>query len=204
MFIRVILISALSLFMTLSADDELKEIYKTGNEVSMKLLKNLGKNLKKEMKSSGIVGAIEFCHTNAYPLAEKFNSNLPEGISVKRVSSKYRNPVNKPLQDEEKILKAIEDSFEVTPKGLLQEVSEGEYKFYKPLRIAKPVCLKCHGNSDQIPAPIQKFLKENYPEDRAVDYKMRDLRGAIVVTIKKPVTKDSETAETEVEVEEDK
>jgi hypothetical protein len=192
----VLLLSALSISVTLSANEDLRDIYNTGSDASMKLLKTLGMNLKKEMKANGPMGAIKFCTEKAFPLTDRVNSELPEGVSVKRVSSEYRNPINSPLPDEEKILKAIEESFQVTPKGILQQTGDNEFKFYKPLKIGKPVCLKCHGSKQQIPAPIQSYLKEVYPLDNATDHKMGDLRGAIVVTIKRAIQQHSEEEHT--------
>jgi len=44
-------------------------------------------------------------------------------------------------------------------------------------------CLKCHGDISKN-KELSDFMHEYYPEDKAVGYKMGDLRGAILVEIK--------------------
>ena len=56
-------------------------------------------------------------------------------------------------------------------------------KVYKPLMINKKVCLKCHG--DITNEKLKNTIAKKYPEDKATGYKMGDIRGAVVVTIKK-------------------
>jgi hypothetical protein len=52
------------------------------------------------------------------------------------------------------------------------------------LTINKPVCLICHGDLS-LNQPLKKAIVDKYPLDKAFDYKLNDLRGAVVVTIKK-------------------
>jgi hypothetical protein len=65
-------------------------------------------------------------------------------------------------------------------------VVEGEdvaYRYMRPIYIAKPVCLKCHGPVDTIDAELRDRIAERYPDDRATGYRFRELRGAFSVTI---------------------
>jgi len=165
---------------------QLQQINKEGKNASSKLLKTLGKNMKKNMKAGGPMKALDFCSNEAYALTEKVNTTLPKNVSVKRISTNYRSPANKPSTDELKVLKTFEDMKEnniVLPNKLVQKVDEHTYKFYKPLTIQKQVCLKCHGDIKDV--ELRREIEKRYPLDKATGYKMGDLRGAVVVTIKK-------------------
>ena len=133
------------------------------------------------MKSGGVEKAIQFCSANAMVLTSQVNQQLGDNISIKRISTKYRNPANQPTKSEAKILFMLENS----NSPILTRVGDKTYKFYQPLRISKPVCLKCHGSVEDIPENIRTTIHDIYPQDRATNYKFGDLRGAIVVTIKR-------------------
>jgi hypothetical protein len=167
-------------------DTEIKSVIKSGQESTKLLLQTLGKNMKKHMKADGAIKALEFCSNEAYTLTEEVNKKLPKGIKVKRISKKFRNPINEPQKDEQVVLETFEKLKSmnvILPKQLIQRVDEHTYKYYKPLVINKQVCLKCHGNS--IDTNLKRAIEDRYPQDHATNYKMGDLRGAIVVTIEK-------------------
>ncbi|UCM99402.1 DUF3365 domain-containing protein [Sulfurimonas sp. SWIR-19] len=165
---------------------QLQNIVKTGQKSSMLLLKTLGSNMKKNMKAGGPMQALDFCTQKAYTLTEEVNKKLPKGVTVKRISTKYRNPANQPQGSEQEVLASLEklQSLHVKlPRQLIQKVDEHTYKYYKPLVINKQVCLKCHGNITN--KKLKDAIAQRYPQDKAQHYKMGDLRGAVVVTIKK-------------------
>lgn len=170
-----------------SREEELASVVETGKKASAQLLKRLGSNLKKHMKAEGPLGAAKFCMSNAYPLTDSVDAELGKDVSIKRISLKYRNPANQPAKKEEQILRSLEileQQDVILPEYLVEQADQDTYKFYKPLRINKKVCLKCHGNIAGN-KELSGFMKNNYPEDKATGYKMGDLRGAIVVTVKK-------------------
>lgn len=167
--------------------DNIKEITKIGNQSSKQLIMKLGSNMKQHIKKGGPMDALNFCSTEAYSLTESVNKELPKGVHVKRVSSKYRSAANKPQDDEVKIIELFEsmkNSQVVLPPHLVQKISDKHYKYYKPLTIDKPVCLKCHGNLNENDA-LRKAIHDKYPTDNATGYKMGDLRGVIVVDIER-------------------
>lgn len=170
----VILISSLS-------GENLEKIFHIGQNSAKMLLQTLGGEMKKHIKSGDINKTIHFCSSNALLLTSQVDKKLGDNISIKRISTKYRNPANKPTRVEAKILFMLENS----NSPILTKVSDDKYKFYQPLRITKPVCLKCHGTGKDMPEIARKTIHEIYPQDRATNYKFGDLRGAIVVTIKR-------------------
>jgi len=165
---------------------EIQEIKQTAKASSKLLLKTLGSNMKKNMKAGGPMQALDFCSKEAYTLTEKVNKELPQGVSIKRITLKERNPANLAENDEAVILEALaklKSANVILPKMVIEKVDAHTYKVYKPLVINKQVCLKCHGDiqNNKLKAEIEK----RYPADKATHYKMGDLRGAIVTTIKK-------------------
>jgi len=164
---------------------EISQVVKTGYDATKLLVKTLGGDLKKHMKSGGPSDALNFCALNASKLTAKVDEQLGKNVSIKRISLKPRNPANKAEKDERKILEALQtlqDTSVRLPRHLIQKTDEG-YKFYKPFKITKKVCLKCHGSN--IDPKLKKTIAKFYPTDKATGYKMGDLRGAVVVTIKK-------------------
>jgi len=165
---------------------ELQAVVKTGKSSAKLLLKTLGSNMKKNMKAGGPMQALDFCSQKAYTLTEKVNKELPKGVSVKRITMKVRNPANKPEADEAAVLEALtklKSANVILPKQIVQKVDKNTYKVYKPLVINKKVCLKCHGDVQN--KKLKAEIEKRYPQDKAMHYKMGDLRGAIVTTIKK-------------------
>jgi hypothetical protein len=167
-------------------NNELNKIIQTGQKSSALLLKTLGSNMKKNMKVGGPMKALDFCSQEAYILTEKVNQRLPNGVRVKRISNKFRNPANKPQDNEQAILNSLQqlkNLHVILPEQIVEKVDNHTYKYYKPLIIRKQVCLKCHGNIKD--TDLKRAIAKRYPIDKAMHYKMGDLRGAVVVTIKK-------------------
>jgi len=189
-FVKPLTLIALSSSLLFSApqakhDPALQDVVQKGKSSSKLLLKTLGSNMKKNMKAGGPMQALDFCSQEAYNLTEKVNKTLPKGVSVKRISTKYRNPANQPQTDEELVLASLQKLKEanvILPKQIIQKVDTTTYKYYKPLVMSKGVCLKCHG--DVVNKELKDAISKRYPEDKAMHYKMGDLRGAVVVTIK--------------------
>ncbi len=53
----------------------------------------------------------------------------------------------------------------------------------KPIFIAGPACLQCHGAPDVLVGGVAAALRELYPDDQVTGYTVGDLRGAISVEI---------------------
>lgn len=173
----------LSTSMLFAADES---IIKTGQKSAGLLLKTLGGNMKAHMKAGGPMDALDFCSNEAYTLTESVNKKLEKGVSVKRISSKFRNPLNTPSADEQLVLdelQTLQDKGEKLPPYIIKQTGETSYKFYKPLTMNKPVCLQCHGDVQN--GALKKEIAQRYPDDKAMGYKLNDLRGAVVVTITK-------------------
>jgi hypothetical protein len=55
-----------------------------------------------------------------------------------------------------------------------------ELRYAKPI-VMQAMCTACHGSTEQITPSVKAKLEQMYPNDKAVDYKPGDLRGAVVV-----------------------
>ena len=165
------------------AQDIPQEVIDTGEKVSQELMKSLSSKLQHQIKENGLIQAASFCNTNALTLTEEVNLHQVQGVSIRRISLKERNAANIPKADEKKVLESMQTMLEEKqlPPYLVEH--EGKrYKYYKPLVIKNEACLKCHGDISKNPE-LSQFMKEHYPLDKAQDYKMGDLRGAMVVEI---------------------
>lgn len=101
------------------------------------------------------------------------------GYQLRQISSKYRNPDNKPDKFEEKALAEFEKDKNLSEyKGVDKINGQKVLRYLTPLYIEE-ACLKCHSAKETIP----EFIQEDYPEDKATDYTFGDLRGAISVIV---------------------
>ncbi len=167
---------------------EEQEVILLGRMASERLVRTLGGQMKAHLQESGPAGALDFCAANAQKLTTQVNRDLPEGVRVKRISLRYRDPIDAPTQDEAKVLKALhllKDVGGILPNHVLQKTGSHSYKFYKPIVINKGVCLNCHGNIKRMKPGVKNALARFYPGDQATGYSMGDLRGAVVVTIRR-------------------
>jgi len=180
--VSMILVSSVTL-VSAAANQEIKQEAKAA---IMKMGKSLKMHMKQNMKSGGVEKAAAFCSSEATELSKKINATYKEGVSVKRISLKYRNPAAKPAKDEAEVLEAIERDIKAgkkVPPMIVKEIAKNSYKVYKPLYMDKGVCLTCHGSAEVRDEKAYKLIKEKYPNDKAVGYKKGDFRGAFVVTI---------------------
>ncbi len=168
------------------------KVSQLGQKVSMTLLKRLKGELLKALQK-GPYAAIDVCHTKALKITKQVEEQFNHGIKVKRTSLKYRNPKNKPDEVDKRILSYLEQLNKQgkLPKELVTKVEENGktyYRYYKPLKI-KPMCLMCHGDPKQMDKKLLAKIRKYYPEDKAVGYKVGDLRGVVEVKIPADIIK---------------
>ncbi len=151
------------------------------------VLKETRSVLEGALASGPASSALRVCAAAAQNLARKHEQ---QGWRVRRVSERVRNPADTPDADELEVLRRwSRDHAEgrLRPSDEHEEViSQGDQRYYlymRPILIAGPVCLQCHGASDKLAAGVTEALAELYPGDRATGYQVGDLRGAISVKI---------------------
>ncbi len=146
--------------------------------------KVLGKNLIEAISSKGIENALTFCSHQAYPLTDSMAVVL--NAQIKRVSDKSRNPKNIANEQE---LAYINKSKELLSKGeeIKPEITEANGKMiaYYPI-LTNQLCLQCHGNPNtQVLPNTLSQIEKLYPEDKALGYKINELRGIWVIEMNK-------------------
>lgn len=157
-----------------------------GDSITMHAQQVLISNVANAMQEGGSIHAVDFCNVEAMPLTDSL-SKLHD-VSIQRVSDKNRNPQNAlatsmDMDVWEKVKTAM--SSETGSKQFLEE-ENGSYFYYKPIVIAMPTCLSCHGDKNDIDEATQKLIAERYPEDKAMGYQMGDLRGLWKVKFEMP------------------
>ncbi len=112
-------------------------------------------------------------------------SKIEYGWTFRVVSDRYMAPQDKPDNWESKAIKIIKEKNRKS--GEYWSWDGDKFRFAKAIYVKKG-CLKCHGAPEQIPEEIMKALRAKYGDnvDRAINYKVGDLRGIISVTILPP------------------
>ncbi|EDM45011.1 hypothetical protein SCB49_02784 [unidentified eubacterium SCB49] len=152
-----------------------------GMEYALSTKKELGKNLMGTIQSKGTLEAVTFCNKQAYPITDSMAT--AQNAKIKRVSDQPRNPENQASVKEIKYIKdfkrAIAAGNEVTP---IVEHTNGMTNFYYPIT-TNTMCLQCHGNSKtQIEPLVLNTIKNLYPEDKALEYDVNQVRGIWAIT----------------------
>ncbi|VAW40170.1 hypothetical protein MNBD_DELTA04-1194, partial [hydrothermal vent metagenome] len=87
--------------------NERQEIIQLGRMATKKLVRILGSRMKMHLRENGPAGALGFCAAKAQALTARVNRELPAAVRVKRISLRYRNPLDAPIKDEARILRAL-------------------------------------------------------------------------------------------------
>jgi hypothetical protein len=171
---------------TLSANDSLA-VLNRGGAIATTVAQGLAQRLQAQLAETGAAGALDFCSRTALVLTDSLTADQP-GVSVKRTSTRIRNPRNEPDRHEQLALAWFDSMRAVSgtlPAAYVQPVSAAEARFYRPLIIA-PFCTQCHGPAEKLDPRVRAALQERYPNDRAIGYQEGDLRGVIRVSLPRP------------------
>lgn len=176
---------------TLASDDtDTQNRINAAKAATNDFVKRLGGTLKSEMKKNGPESAITVCRDIAPKIAGDIS--LKNGWQVTRVSSKPRNTMlGLPDSWEQTVLRDFEkrrangEKLKTMYFAEVVKEPEGESLRYMKAIGTAPVCLSCHGNSEQISETVQAKINSLYPHDKATGYKAGELRGA--VSIKQPL-----------------
>jgi hypothetical protein len=148
-------------------------------------MKDLKSILIHQMQTRGVLQAVSVCSDTAQVLTNNFG--VERGIYIKRVSLKNRNPNNFPDDFEKRILNQFEQLHQINKLNSETEFAEiVKEDGYNYLRYLKPIivqaeCLNCHGSQKDIMPDVKNLIAQNYPDDKAIGYRIGDLRGAVSV-----------------------
>ncbi len=154
---------------------EKSEYLTRGSSIAKASFQALSGALQAQMKAGGPVNAVEFCNVRASPLVDSLMNEY--GVAIRRTSTRFRNPVNKPTTLEHEYLARFDSIFKTgqEPRGEVVKVAD-QVHYFQPIFVSK-ACLKCHGTASDIGPETRRLLAERYPDDRATGFLAGDLRG---------------------------
>lgn len=166
------------------SDAESQEFLVRGKEIAQTSFKALSGELTNAMARGGISEAVTYCNVQAYPLTDSLTTAF-NVIRLKRATDKPRNQKNAANQEELAQLSLFKKQMmkEEEIKPVVHLASDSSVVFYAPITI-KGQCLTCHGNRDGMGADYDK-IKMLYPQDKAINYDLGDLRGLWSIEFKK-------------------
>lgn len=157
------------------------------HKVSSELLGTLKESLLLSLKEGGPEKAVPVCSKIAPAIAKNISEN--EKLIVRRVSLRTRNAKNAPDEYEKGILRHFErlqKNNRLSPDyEIHEEVVENnkrKFRYMKPILVTQ-LCLNCHGKPAKINPKVLKVIKQYYHYDKAVNYNIGDVRGAVSVII---------------------
>lgn len=151
-----------------------------GDSIAKAMQEVLLQNVMQATKAGGPAYAVTFCNERAMPLTDSLSERY--NCRIQRISHKYRNPANKPTENDAVVLLKLSASNSAMPLFVSEN---GENIYYKPIKIAMPACLNCHGEEGKNIAPkTLEVIRQKYPNDLATGYKEGDFRGMWKITFR--------------------
>lgn len=152
-----------------------------GKTVIKALAGQLGGELKKAAKASGLEGAIQVCNTQAAPITAQVSD--AKGWKVSRTSLKLRNEANAPDAWEQAVLEKFEKQAQTGAnlqkmafsQVVVNDQGQNVFRMMKAIPVGDN-CLACHGS--KIKPGVASKLDMLYPNDQARGFSAGDLRGA--------------------------
>jgi hypothetical protein len=133
---------------------------------------------------TGHAAAITVCRDAAPRIAREVGAEY--GLSIGRTSHRLRNPLNAPPAWAKATVDTVGDRAPGEWTGMeAVSMSDGRFGMLTPIPM-KPMCVICHGSAGDIPPDVRAALAEQYPEDRATDFRPGELRGFVWVEWKVP------------------
>lgn len=100
-----------------------------------------------------------------------------ENLTIRHAAIKNRNQNFAARPDEAKILEKFDKNRDLWELWDTIEIDEKIHQRYMRPIFVEAACIACHGSKDKRP----QFIVEKYPNDKAFDFKVGDLRGMIEI-----------------------
>jgi hypothetical protein len=120
-------------------------------------------------------------------LAQRLTAEVAaaEGVDLRRVALRRRNPANDPDPFERQVLEGWARS--PAPPEAVAEVTATagggrELRYLRPISTVA-LCRTCHGDGEAMTAELRAAIARRYPNDRATGFAEGDLRGAVSVRV---------------------
>lgn len=146
--------------------------------------------LKHEIDLGGPEGAIAACRDQAPALARA--AAAESGWALRRVSLRERNPKAVPdawergvLAEFDRIAAARGTAAPIEHADVVATPDGRRERRYMRALPTQELCLACHGARTSLSPGVTERLRTLYPADRAVDYRVGEIRGAM--TLRQPL-----------------
>jgi len=164
-------------------NDSVREALTTqGKLISIRAKKAIKFALQNAIKEGGLEYALEYCNLNAMPITDSVSMN--DNVQIKRLAKKYRNPLNETDENESRIYKSYVMQW-ISGVYMYPMVIPGKNNhpvYFDPM-LVENLCLNCHGKpGEEINPELTKKIAELYPNDKAIDFKVGELRGMWSIT----------------------
>jgi len=183
-----------SLFMASNAFSHSGEVHPPVGEeyledTAYKNVRKYARELKMTLRSAiaegGFLHGVAACRNHVPGVIQSFEE---DGWDVSRTSLKVRNPENAPDAWEKQVLQEFEQDRkngapfkQLVHSEIVEENGERVYRFMQAIP-AKSMCLTCHGAN--IGPSLAATIKWKYPKDKAVNFRVDDIRGAFTLSKK--------------------
>jgi hypothetical protein len=147
-----------------------------GDTITKLAFATISGELQAALQRGGIEAALKHCRVRAIPLTDSLANT--QQIGLRRVTNKPRNRNNKADKLEEFVIKGFtNDQNEkklLIPKLVLKTDT---VLYFKPI-VIQALCLNCHGTpGNEVLEGDDRLIRQLYPGDKAVGYKLGDVRG---------------------------
>ncbi len=187
--ICIALVTCLAVDSALAQRDDVTRLTEEGRKTADSLVQMIRSELVKAIDTSGPLRAIVVCKYSVPEITS--NISRTSGWKVSRVALRPRNPALGAADAwEQRAILGFEQAVargEKEPFEAAEVVTEPAGKFFRYARALTlaPLCMTCHGPTENITEAVKAQLAAEYPNDRATGYKPGQVRGA--VTIKRPL-----------------
>jgi hypothetical protein len=168
------------------AADAARTLVDEGRTLATQIVSQVRGELVKELERTGPLRAITVCKYSVPEITSSMSRQT--GMRVTRVSLRPRNKaLGDPDAWEQKVLLDFEKRAAKGEKiegleyhELVDEPAGRYFRYMKAIAMAQP-CMACHGPLNQISEGVRAQLAAEYPLDRAIDYQLGQVRGAVSV-----------------------
>lgn len=140
----------------------------------------LSDRLGKAMAEGGPSHAVDYCMVAALPITDSVA--IAHDVSIKRTSDKLRAPHDAPDEHERarlhEQLRRLASGTRAIDLPTEVHILGDSIAYYKPILVASPLCLTCHGSPGvDLDPDAYAVIRERYPDDAAIGYALGDFRG---------------------------
>lgn len=154
------------------------QLHDTARYIASQAFQAMSGVLMRKIQEEGALAAFDYCRVQALPLTDSVSA--AQGVRIQRLATRYRNPANAANADEQAIIADWEAAVARGDKPLPQfkEVDD-RIDWYGAITIPHPRCLDCHGllSEGDIFPEVLAAINEKYPNDKAVNFELGDVRG---------------------------